>query len=139
MTQTYPCLIDGELVTTDATLEVLNPANEQVVGLVPVPGEEPSGAPQMGPAAAHERIESPCHLSDGGLALRHEYLHTCYDAVGPAWGLVATSGVAQVELRQRLRPRHHPTGDLQDRVLVGVDAPPDEGDLRTLDLQGSDV
>ena len=40
MTQTYPCLIDGELVTTDATLEVLNPANEQVVGLVPACGPD---------------------------------------------------------------------------------------------------
>ncbi|MGN3974981.1 aldehyde dehydrogenase family protein [Tsuneonella sp. SYSU-LHT278] len=38
MAHTYPCLIDGELVTTDATLEVLNPANEQVVGLVPACG-----------------------------------------------------------------------------------------------------
>ncbi len=40
MAQTYPCLIDGELVTTDATLEVLNPANEQVVGLVPACGKD---------------------------------------------------------------------------------------------------
>lgn len=40
MTHTYPCLIDGELVTTDATLEVLNPANEQVVGLVPACGPD---------------------------------------------------------------------------------------------------
>ncbi|ANY19308.1 Succinate-semialdehyde dehydrogenase [NADP(+)] GabD [Tsuneonella dongtanensis] len=40
MAQTYPCLIDGELVTTDATLEVLNPANEQVVGLVPSCGKD---------------------------------------------------------------------------------------------------
>ena len=40
MAQTYPCLIDGELVTTDATLEVLNPANEQVVGQVPASGKD---------------------------------------------------------------------------------------------------
>lgn len=40
MTQTYPCLIDGELVTTNTTLEVLNPANEQVVGLVPACGPD---------------------------------------------------------------------------------------------------
>ncbi|MCT2560038.1 aldehyde dehydrogenase family protein [Tsuneonella sp. YG55] len=40
MAQTYPCLIDGELVTTDTTLEVLNPANEQVVGLVPACGKD---------------------------------------------------------------------------------------------------
>jgi aldehyde dehydrogenase (NAD+) len=40
MAQTYPCLIDGELVTTDATLEVLNPANEQVVGQVPACGKD---------------------------------------------------------------------------------------------------
>lgn len=40
MTKTYPNLIDGELVTTDATLEVLNPANEEVVGLVPACGKE---------------------------------------------------------------------------------------------------
>ena len=40
MAQTYPCLIDGELVTTDATLEVLNPANEQVVGMVPACGKD---------------------------------------------------------------------------------------------------
>jgi acyl-CoA reductase-like NAD-dependent aldehyde dehydrogenase len=40
MPQTYPCLIDGELVTTDSTMEVLNPANEQVVGLVPACGKD---------------------------------------------------------------------------------------------------
>lgn len=40
MTKTYPNLIDGELVTTDATLEVLNPANEEVVGLVPACGKK---------------------------------------------------------------------------------------------------
>ena len=40
MTTQYPCLIDGEMVTTDATLEVLNPANEQVVGTVPSCGKD---------------------------------------------------------------------------------------------------
>lgn len=35
MTKTYHNLIDGELVGTDNTMEVLNPANEQVIGLVP--------------------------------------------------------------------------------------------------------
>jgi acyl-CoA reductase-like NAD-dependent aldehyde dehydrogenase len=40
MTKTYANLIDGELVTTSATMEVLNPANEQVVGLVPSCGAE---------------------------------------------------------------------------------------------------
>lgn len=40
MTKTYANLIDGELVTTAATMEVLNPANEQVVGLVPSCGAE---------------------------------------------------------------------------------------------------
>ncbi len=35
MTKTYHNLIDGELVGTDTTMEVLNPANEQVIGLVP--------------------------------------------------------------------------------------------------------
>lgn len=40
MPQTYPCLIDGELVTTEATLEVLNPANEQVIAAVPACGKD---------------------------------------------------------------------------------------------------
>ncbi|MCR2834135.1 aldehyde dehydrogenase family protein [Parerythrobacter lacustris] len=40
MTKTYANLIDGELVTTAATMEVLNPANEQVVGLVPSCGAD---------------------------------------------------------------------------------------------------
>ena len=40
MAQTFPCLIDGELVTTDATLEVLNPANEQVIATVPACGKD---------------------------------------------------------------------------------------------------
>ena len=40
MTTQYACLIDGEMVTTDATLEVLNPANEQVVGTVPSCGKD---------------------------------------------------------------------------------------------------
>ena len=39
MTKTYHNLIDGELVGTDTTMEVLNPANEQVIGLVPSCGE----------------------------------------------------------------------------------------------------
>ncbi len=40
MPETYPCLIDGELVTTERTMEVLNPANEQVAGLVPSCGKD---------------------------------------------------------------------------------------------------
>ena len=40
MAETYRNLIDGELVETDDTMEVLNPANEQVVGLVPACGKE---------------------------------------------------------------------------------------------------
>ncbi len=40
MTQLYRNLIDGELVSGDATIEVLNPANEQVVGLVPSCGKD---------------------------------------------------------------------------------------------------
>jgi acyl-CoA reductase-like NAD-dependent aldehyde dehydrogenase len=35
MAQVYPNLINGELVTTAATLDVVNPANEQVIGSVP--------------------------------------------------------------------------------------------------------
>ena len=35
MTHLYPNLINGELVTTETTLDVLNPANEQVIGRVP--------------------------------------------------------------------------------------------------------
>ncbi|MBB3861648.1 aldehyde dehydrogenase (NAD+) [Novosphingobium hassiacum] len=35
MTHLYPNLINGELVTTDASLDVVNPANEQVIGRVP--------------------------------------------------------------------------------------------------------
>jgi len=38
MTQVYPNLINGELVTTEATLDVINPANEQVIGKVPACG-----------------------------------------------------------------------------------------------------
>ncbi len=40
MTTTYANLIDGEMVTTSGTFEVVNPANEQVVGLVPSCGKE---------------------------------------------------------------------------------------------------
>jgi aldehyde dehydrogenase (NAD+) len=39
MTHIYPNLINGELVTTEATLDVINPANEQVIGRVPACGE----------------------------------------------------------------------------------------------------
>ncbi|MEM1133283.1 MAG: aldehyde dehydrogenase family protein [Pseudomonadota bacterium] len=35
MTTLYKNLINGEMVSTDTTLEVLNPANEEVIGLVP--------------------------------------------------------------------------------------------------------
>jgi len=38
MTKTYPNLIGGELVTTDRTIDVINPANEQVIGQVPACG-----------------------------------------------------------------------------------------------------
>ena len=38
MTQLYPNLINGEMVTTEATLDVINPANEQVIGKVPACG-----------------------------------------------------------------------------------------------------
>jgi len=40
MTQLYPNLIDGELVTTAKALDVVNPANEQVIGQVPACGAE---------------------------------------------------------------------------------------------------
>ena len=39
MTTTYRNLIDGELVATDATMEVVNPANEEVIGTVPACGQ----------------------------------------------------------------------------------------------------
>ncbi|WP_296680277.1 aldehyde dehydrogenase family protein [Novosphingobium sp.] len=38
MTQLYRNLIDGEMIETAATLDVVNPANEQVVGRVPACG-----------------------------------------------------------------------------------------------------
>lgn len=40
MTHLYPNLINGELVTTAESLEVVNPANEQVIGRVPACGAE---------------------------------------------------------------------------------------------------
>lgn len=40
MTKIYPNLIGGELVTTEKTLDVVNPANEQVIGQVPACGKE---------------------------------------------------------------------------------------------------
>ena len=40
MPETYRNLIDGELVTTQATMEVINPANEQVIATVPSCGKE---------------------------------------------------------------------------------------------------
>jgi acyl-CoA reductase-like NAD-dependent aldehyde dehydrogenase len=40
MVQAYKNLIDGEMVSTDATMEVLNPANEQVIGTVPSCGKD---------------------------------------------------------------------------------------------------
>ncbi len=40
MTKAYTNLIDGELVGTSEMMEVLNPANEEVVGLVPSCGKE---------------------------------------------------------------------------------------------------
>ncbi|GEN99262.1 aldehyde dehydrogenase [Novosphingobium sediminis] len=38
MSKLYPNLIDGELVTTATSLDVVNPANEQVIGQVPACG-----------------------------------------------------------------------------------------------------
>ncbi|MDP3552117.1 MAG: aldehyde dehydrogenase family protein [Novosphingobium sp.] len=38
MTHLYPNLINGELVTTETSLDVVNPANEQVIGSVPACG-----------------------------------------------------------------------------------------------------
>ena len=35
MTQAYQCLVNGEMIKTDQTLEVLNPASEELIGQVP--------------------------------------------------------------------------------------------------------
>jgi acyl-CoA reductase-like NAD-dependent aldehyde dehydrogenase len=40
MTTRYANLIDGEMVATEATLEVLNPATEEVIGVVPACGKD---------------------------------------------------------------------------------------------------
>ncbi len=40
MTKTYSNLIDGELVTTAGTMDVINPATEEVVGQVPAAGKD---------------------------------------------------------------------------------------------------
>lgn len=40
MTKLYPNLIDGEMVTTANALDVVNPANEQVIGQVPACGAD---------------------------------------------------------------------------------------------------
>ncbi|MBU0668682.1 MAG: aldehyde dehydrogenase family protein, partial [Alphaproteobacteria bacterium] len=40
MTKTYSNLIDGELVTTAGTMDVINPATEEVVGQVPAAGQD---------------------------------------------------------------------------------------------------
>ncbi|NCP22566.1 MAG: aldehyde dehydrogenase family protein, partial [Erythrobacter sp.] len=40
MTTTYANLIGGEMVTTDATLDVVNPATEQVIAQVPACGKD---------------------------------------------------------------------------------------------------
>ena len=40
MTKTYSNLIDGELVTTAGTMDVINPATEEVVGQVPSAGQD---------------------------------------------------------------------------------------------------
>lgn len=40
MTEIYPNLIDGELVTTERTMDVVNPANEQVIAAVPACGKD---------------------------------------------------------------------------------------------------
>ncbi|OBX18734.1 aldehyde dehydrogenase [Erythrobacter sp. QSSC1-22B] len=40
MTKTYSNLIDGELVTTSGTMDVINPATEEVVGQVPSAGKD---------------------------------------------------------------------------------------------------
>ena len=40
MPERYKNLIDGEMVETATTLEVLNPANEQVIGIVPACGKD---------------------------------------------------------------------------------------------------
>ncbi|WP_379553924.1 aldehyde dehydrogenase family protein [Qipengyuania sp. DGS5-3] len=40
MTKTFPNLIDGAMVETSATMEVVNPANEEVIALVPSCGKD---------------------------------------------------------------------------------------------------
>ncbi|WP_120718146.1 aldehyde dehydrogenase family protein [Tsuneonella amylolytica] len=40
MVQAYKNLIDGEMVSADATIEVVNPANEQVIATVPACGKD---------------------------------------------------------------------------------------------------
>ena len=40
MTTTYANLIDGEMVTSEATIDVLNPATEEVIAKVPACGKD---------------------------------------------------------------------------------------------------
>ena len=40
MTKTYANLIDGEMVTSEATIDVLNPATEEVIAKVPACGKD---------------------------------------------------------------------------------------------------
>ena len=40
MPQSYANLIDGEMVTTARSLDVINPATEEVIGQVPACGKE---------------------------------------------------------------------------------------------------
>ena len=40
MTKTYANLIDGEMVTSEATIDVLNPATEEVIAMVPACGKD---------------------------------------------------------------------------------------------------
>ena len=40
MTTEYKNLIDGELITTSGWMDVVNPANESVIGKVPSCGED---------------------------------------------------------------------------------------------------
>ena len=55
MIEEYRNLIDGKMIATDQWMDVVNPANEEIIGKVPSCGEEQLN---QAVAAAHQAFKS---------------------------------------------------------------------------------
>ena len=75
MIEEYRNLIDGKMIATDQWMDVVNPANEEIIGKVPSCGEEQLN---QAVAAARQAFKS---WSKTSIEERRAVLHAIADAI----------------------------------------------------------